>query len=402
VSWEYVKLGSLVELITKGTTPTSVGFNFVDNGINFIKIESIALNGKFIPSKFAKINSECNSSLKRSQLKAGDILFSIAGALGRTAIVTNDILPANTNQALAIIRLQDERIINKEFLVRVLASESIFNQVAEMKGGVAQQNLSLSQIKDFLIPLPPLSTQQKIVAKLDAVFAEIDKATAAAESNAKNAESLFQSYLRKVFENGGDDFVSKTIGEVCTLRSGTTVNSSLEKTEGELPYLKVADMNLIFNQDSITTSSRFLNKLDINKNSIIRKGSTIFPKRGGAIDTNKKRITDVDIAVDLNIMSVYPTEKLNPHLLYFFFLNLDMRKLGSGASIRQINNYDIEPLIINFPKSLSGQIKLINVLSNLKIKSENLISNYKFKKSELFLLRQSILAQAFNGELVKE
>jgi type I restriction enzyme S subunit len=161
-------------------------------------------------------------------------------------------------------------------------------------------------------------------------------------------------------------------------------------------------MNIIFNQESITTSSRFLNKSDINKKSVIPKGSTIFPKRGGAIDTNKKRITDVDIAVDLNIMSVYPSEKINPYLLYFYFLSLDMKKLGSGSSIRQINNYDIEPLVINFPESMDEQLELINRISNLKIHSEKLSLNYKNKKSELLSLKQSILKQAFDGELIKD
>lgn len=143
MSWAFVKLNTLVDLITKGTTPTSIGYEFTDRGVNFIKVESINLNGNFLPYKFAKINEECNEALKRSQLKNGDILFSIAGALGRTALVTEDVLPANTNQALAIIRLKDEKLIIKEFLLRVLASENIINQISKLKGGVAQQNLSL-------------------------------------------------------------------------------------------------------------------------------------------------------------------------------------------------------------------------------------------------------------------
>lgn len=277
-----------------------------------------------------------------------------------------------------------------------------YKDLKEFVTGLTVPKLNQGQLRTIPIPLPSLKIQKEIVSKLDAIFAEIDKATAAAEANANNAEALFQSYLTEVFERGGVGFVSSTIGDICTLRSGTTVSQSLEKTEGELPYLKVADMNLSFNKNSITTSSRFLDKKNISSNSIIRKGSTIFPKRGGAIDTNKKRITDIDVALDLNIMSVYPSENLNQYLLYFFFLSLDMKKLGSGASIRQINNYDIEPLIIIFPKNHDEQIKLVNVISNLKIQSEKLLSNYKNKKSELFLMRQSILKQAFNGELVKE
>lgn len=99
-NWEIKRLEDLSDLITKGTTPTSVGYEFVEEGINFVKVESIASNGEFLIPKFAHITAECNGALKRSQLKENDILFSIAGALGRSSIVREDILPANTNQAL--------------------------------------------------------------------------------------------------------------------------------------------------------------------------------------------------------------------------------------------------------------------------------------------------------------
>jgi len=110
--WEVKKLGEECEIITKGTTPTSVGRDFQSSGINFIKIESLTANGKIIKDKVAYIDTYTNNLFKRSQLKSGDALFSIAGALGRVAIVSDEILPANTNQALAIIRLKKESDID--------------------------------------------------------------------------------------------------------------------------------------------------------------------------------------------------------------------------------------------------------------------------------------------------
>lgn len=267
--------------------------------------------------------------------------------------------------------------------------------------GATVKSLRRRHFENLPVVIFPIKTQQKIVSKLDSIFAEIDKAIATTEANAKNTKALFLSYLVEVFNRSGDGWIRETIGNICSLRSGTTVSPSLEKTNGELPYLKVADMNLIFNQGSISSSSRFINISDVNKNSIIRKGSTIFPKRGGAIDTNKKRITNVDIVADLNIMSVLPNDTLNSYLLYFYFLGLDMRKLGSGSSIRQINNYDIEPLTINFPKSHTEQQGLVSLISKLQIHSEKLISNYKKKKLEMVMLKQSILKRAFKGELIK-
>jgi type I restriction enzyme S subunit len=194
---DVIKLGDLCEVITKGTTPTSLGYKFIDKGINFIKIESITNIGNFIKSKFAYINKDCNAALKRSQLQAGDILFSIAGALGRTAIVTEEILPANTNQALAILRIKKDIKIDKKFLLHCLNSDVVKKQSDTFKGGTAQQNLSLSQLKSYNIPLPSLVKQKDIVTKLDLIFTEIHKLKKLIEMKIKNYQTLSYAILKK-------------------------------------------------------------------------------------------------------------------------------------------------------------------------------------------------------------
>jgi type I restriction enzyme M protein len=171
-SLKTIRLGDISDKITKGTTPTTNGFKFQTSGINFIKIESITDSGDFIKEKFAHINEECNRALKRSQLKAGDVLFSIAGALGRVAVVDDSLLPANTNQALAIISPKSE--LDSRYLAQVLSSELIQKQINGLKVGVAQSNLSLAQVSDFQIPLPSLEVQRQIVEKMEAERAPID------------------------------------------------------------------------------------------------------------------------------------------------------------------------------------------------------------------------------------
>lgn len=201
VTSETLKLGDLCDVITKGTTPTSIGFKFESDGINFIKVESLTSNNGFIPSKFAKISTNCNESLKRSQLQKGDILFSIAGALGRTAVVTKDILPANTNQALAIIRLKSNIEIDTGFLLYLLNSDTIRVQSERNKGGVAQQNLSLTQLKNYDVYLPSFTEQQQIVARLDAAFAELENANEAIKKLKLNYSSLKAAILTKELQS---------------------------------------------------------------------------------------------------------------------------------------------------------------------------------------------------------
>jgi len=162
------------EIITKGTTPTTIGYAFEDSGVNFIKIESVAEDGKIIASKVAHISSDAHAALARSQLAAGDVLFSIAGAMGRSAVVDPSLLPANTNQALAIIRVKQE-VLSPFYLSHLLRSSRILAHVESVKAGVAQYNVSLQQVGDFQIPLPPLEVQKEILAEIEGYQNEIER-----------------------------------------------------------------------------------------------------------------------------------------------------------------------------------------------------------------------------------
>ena len=130
--WTYKKLEEVCSLITKGTTPTSLGFDFTEQGVAFVKIESLTEDGGILPSMVAHISDDCNNALKRSQLEELDILYSIAGALGRVAIVPKSILPANTNQALAIIRLRNKEIGFIRFLKYFLTSRPMLSAIMNL------------------------------------------------------------------------------------------------------------------------------------------------------------------------------------------------------------------------------------------------------------------------------
>ena len=162
---EWVELGEITERITKGTTPTTIGHQFQNTGINFIKIESITEGGDLIPDKFAHITEKCNEELKRSQLKENDLLFSIAGAFGRVAVIPKLVLPANTNQALAIITLK--KGMHPKFVFNFLKSNLVLEEIGKLKVGVAQYNISLQQVSKLKIPLPPIEVQKQLVAEME-------------------------------------------------------------------------------------------------------------------------------------------------------------------------------------------------------------------------------------------
>ncbi|MGR2703113.1 restriction endonuclease subunit S [Vibrio campbellii] len=192
--WEEVKLGDLSSKITKGTTPSTNGFQFQESGINFVKVESILKTGKFEKSKFAYIDEDCHSAFKRSQLEEGDILFSIAGALGRTAIVTIDILPANTNQALSIVRLK-KNCVCSAFVTQYLNCSAISATVKGLTAQAAQPNLSLKDVGNLPINLPSYSEQQKIASVLTTADKDIELLEAKLAHLKQEKKALMQQLL---------------------------------------------------------------------------------------------------------------------------------------------------------------------------------------------------------------
>lgn len=163
-----VRLSEIAELITKGTTPTTWGYNFQEDGVNFLKIECFSEDGTYIKEKTAHISEECHEKLKRSKLRTGDILFSIAGAIGRVAVVTEEMLPANTNQALAIIRVTRDDIY-LPYIKLILTSQIVKAQFERKKQGVAQLNISLKDINELEIPLPEKSKQIECASLLEKI-----------------------------------------------------------------------------------------------------------------------------------------------------------------------------------------------------------------------------------------
>ena len=157
-----VRLGDICSVITKGTTPK----NYTKTGISFIKTE--AFDGtKIVPEKLSYVDEETHTTfLRRSILEENDILVTIAGAtIGKCVIVPKEILPANTNQALAIIRL--EKGNSPKYVMYLLQSDLMKRYMQKNIKGSAQPNLNLKQLNDFIIPLPPLSIQERLVHVLD-------------------------------------------------------------------------------------------------------------------------------------------------------------------------------------------------------------------------------------------
>ena len=163
-SWEWVRISSIAALVTKGTTPRGGNVAYSDNGIGFLRAENVAGLDRLDLSKLNHIDEATHTGfLKRSILAADDVLITIAGTLGRTAIVKEENLPLNANQAVAIIRLVDSHSVDLRYLVYALNAPAIQDKLTAQKKITAIPNLTIEIISDCLVPIPPLNEQRRIV-----------------------------------------------------------------------------------------------------------------------------------------------------------------------------------------------------------------------------------------------
>ena len=161
------ELYTFCESITKGSTPTTYGFKYIKEGINFIKVENIS-DGKILDNINCHISEEAHDYQKRSQLKENDILYSIAGTIGKTCIVTKNVLPANTNQAFAIISGFSSNIM-PEYLFYYLLWVSGKEGLESHGGGM--NNATLGGLKKLFVWFPKKKEdQQTIVDKIKTAF----------------------------------------------------------------------------------------------------------------------------------------------------------------------------------------------------------------------------------------
>ena len=206
------RLKQLTEKITKGTTPSNIGESFTEEGIMYFRSELIG-KSKYIDKSdgLLFISSETHEKLKRSQIQKNDLLFSMAGIyLGKISLVGDEDFPANTNQAVAIIRFNSKEI-DLEYVYYYMTQRWYNIYINSLTAQAAQPNINLEQIGNLKLNLPPLPTQQKIASILSAYDDLIQNYKKQIEALQTAASELykewfvrfrFPGYQTTKFENG--------------------------------------------------------------------------------------------------------------------------------------------------------------------------------------------------------
>ena len=246
-AWRRASLADVTLKITKGTTPTTIGGRFVEQGINFLKVESITEDGALEREKLAQIDEESDELLRRSRLEENDVLFSIAGAIGRTYLVRFEDLPANVNQALAIVRFDADRM-HPKYGYYAMRDGGFQGEALGRVVQCAQANVNLAQLSQSAISIPPLAEQQRIANVLFVYDELIENNRRRMKLLEDAARHLYQEWFvrlrfpgherTRIVDGLPEGWERKRLGDIAAVNR-TTLPSSFD---GEIEYVDIASV----------------------------------------------------------------------------------------------------------------------------------------------------------------
>ena len=194
--WEQRKLSNMSDFITKGATPTTYGYDWVDEGIPFFRNDAIKDN-YFVFGDYSFISEEANEALSRSEITRDDILVAITGDIGKVGIVPKSIDRANINQHTARIRIIRDAV--PYFIYQSLAREEQQKIYQKIKTGLSMPQLSLEQIRETEIMCPAIDEQTKI----GDFFSNLDNLITLHQRKCDNLKMLKQYMLQNMFPQKG-------------------------------------------------------------------------------------------------------------------------------------------------------------------------------------------------------
>lgn len=385
--WEWKKLGEVCDVIA-GQSPQSSAYNSEGLGLEFHQ-------GKKAFGKRVIQPSNVWTKEYSKIAKKGDILMSVRAPVGPVNFTDREICIGRGLAAIRKTGALDENFLFYYFI----------NNESNMtsKAGAVFDSINRSDIQKFIIPVPPLSEQNRIVKFLDDEFSKIDTLKTNAETNLKKAGAIFDTELKKEFNNKKWD--SKKLNDLCELISGYAFDSKGYSSKNEDTLLVCGDniMHCSFRWETVKRWPKEkcyeLKRFELKDSDIVLAMDRPWIKSG--LKISKITGNELPSLLVQRTAALRTTSHVSSDYLYYalqekkFSDYLIDQQTGSGVphiSGKQILNFPI-PL-----PPLSVQKEIVARLDKLSENVKRLEANYKQIIADCDELKKSILKKTFEGE----
>jgi type I restriction enzyme S subunit len=327
--WDKEPLGAVAEIIL-GQSPPSTVVN--TDGIGLPFIQGNAEFGRRSPSPvlFA------SDAPKKADI--GDVLLSVRAPVGEVNVAEG---PLCIGRGVAAIRA---RGCDRDFLFYAVSGlQPAFSRLSQ---GSTFDAINGKELRQLPIPVPPLQEQRRIAE----VLRSVDDAIAAGVAAADQAKEARAHQLERLLALPGS---MRPIEDVCRLSGGFGFPMKFQgKQKGSYPFAKVSDMNRPGNEVELSDAENFVDEDDLRalRAKPFPVGTTLFPKVGAALLTNKRRIAARPVVVDNNVMGAVATA-IDPWFLFYAFNTIDMADYVQPGAVPSVNQRTIGKIMIPVPSA---------------------------------------------------
>ena len=340
--WEIKKLGEVCEIINGFAFKSQL---FKDKGEKLLRISNIQngcvnLTGiaHFSKEDYPKVN------LEKYAVLPNDIVVALSGATTGKFGINKTEERLYLNQRVAICR-ESTSTLNHLFLLYYLETQSKY--FLESAEGVAQPNLSTEQMKQFIIAIPPLPTQEKIVAELDCLSGVIEKKKQQLKELDALAESIFYTMFGDPITNEkGWDILP--FNEVADVVGGSTPKTNIEEYwNGDNYWATPAELH---GERYIYSTERSITDDAVNKThlTLLPIGTVLLSSRA---PIGKVCITRVPMYCNQGFKNIICSDRLHCEYVYqsLFEKTEYLNSLGTGATFKEISKKVVEQITIPVP-----------------------------------------------------
>lgn len=374
------KLGEVCEVFKDGDWVETK--NQSADGIRLVQTGNIGM-GEFKdnPGRARYISEETFRNLNCTEVFPGNCLISrLPDPVGRACLIPSVENRLITAVDCTIIRFNDE--VLPEYFIYYSQSEKYFSDVRRVCTGTTRKRVSRRNLSKIEIPLPPLTEQKRIVGELDEAFRRIDVARENAEKNLANAQELFESELINSFVNKNSE--SEFLGKVCEildrLRKPVTKK---HRISGPYPYYGATGIqdyvdNFIFDEALVLVGEDGADWSEGAQTAYQIYGKTWVNNHAHVLRPARDKVLDKFLVYYLNCA--------------------DLNQYITGATVKKLNQEKLKNIKIPLP-SIDEQKQIVKKLDALSERTKQLQENYQKKLEDLEEIKQSLLEEAFRGNI---
>jgi type I restriction enzyme S subunit len=279
--------------------------------------------------------------------------------------------------------------------------------LTEFVSGLTVPKLNQGCLREIPIPVPPLAEQQRIVGLLDEAFAGLATAQAHAEKNLQNARALFESHLQSVFTQRGPGWVEKPFSELCVIKHGFAFKGEFFTNKGDYVVLTPGNYYESGGYRDRGEKQKYYAG-EIPPDYIMKEGEMLvaMTEQAAGLLGSPLLVPESDKFLHnqrLGLVTAKPGVPWTNEFFFHVFNTEAVRKAihdsASGVKVRHTSPTKIGEVVVGFPTSIKEQKAIVKVLAQLREQTQRLATLYTRKQAALAALKQSLLHQAFAGEL---